>query len=287
MILEKSKASAYYGVYTKEQRNQFFTNHKNKTENFSGASYAVTDEKRKTSKGYFGQYSVDIADESTDQKDLRGFIAEIIKKTGLLAQVAVNVPATDNGRYGYSGAHLEVIFSKDQTDKMMATAARVGQENFVKTYVAYVDRYFAQSNDPWGICDHVAGCENVNHGYTEISLRNMWGSLMNMKAKKENPEAFVSAYADFGRGVAQNAFTLQAALALAGEGAEIYYRVEGSRVSLYELYFATTSTPGQYRVITGPGEQLPLYAPVSRADKLRGIIIRPGHPIHPIDLTLL
>ncbi|MBK9322789.1 MAG: hypothetical protein IPM97_07570 [Bdellovibrionaceae bacterium] len=281
LIIDTSKADVHYGVFVQDQRTKFFGTHTNNTASFAGAAYKITDSKG-TANGYFGQYVVNVGDESSTSGDVSRFIDEVIRKSGLSQQMSLIIP---KGDYDYASANLEVIYSQVQTDRMMSLVAKMNKYQFANSYTQYVGDYFFKLGDPWKLCADASvdytQCVDKVKARTESALLEMWESLTKMKANINNPEAFAKAYGQFGKGATENALTFQVSLVLAGEGVELYYRIEGARFSLYELYFQTTKTPGSFKVVSKPGQPLPVSAPVTRADRNRGIIVAPNYPVYP------
>jgi hypothetical protein len=291
--IDDSVASIDYGVYLHETRSNVFFDHKDKTVAFTGAAYQVTDAKQNMTSSYFGQYSFDMGDENATRGKVGRMVREMIRKTGMKSQMQVDVPKADGQNLGYAGAHVEVIFSKDQTDELMGMAKSMTLERFVELNLTEARAYFA-GEDKWSLCEGVsseaADCADSALRETEESLRTMYKALNKMSSLVnsagagtvvDNSKEFVAAYAEFGKGLVKSPFALQAALLMAGEGVEVYYRIEGARISLYETYMATTDT-GEFTVLSSPGQRLPDTAPVDRDDRDRGLIVGNRGPIYPL-----
>jgi hypothetical protein len=65
----------------------------------------------------------------------------------------------------------------------------------------------------------------------------------------------------------------------------MYYRIEGSRVSLYEKYMITQAD-GKIRVVSHPGQSTPEFIPKMDSYIQRGVVIAPGTspyaPVNPL-----
>ena len=279
--IDDSKISVDYGIYTRDSRTRVFNTHTYKTSVFYGADYTISNEKG-TGRSIFGKYSIDLADEDASSNDVRRFISEMVSKTGL-NQVVTNVPKT--GDLDYAGAHIDFTISQDQTLTMIKAATHMSKTAFVSSQMKSVRAYVNSSRDPWNLCVQSQGfkddCADKLMKNSERIFGDMHDALIKMKANLwKNPATFTRAYAELGQAIAENAFALQSAIKLAGEGVEVYYRIDGARVSLFEIYMQTGSA-GQINTITQPGELPPSYIPNTGADRQRGLIFTPNLPIYP------
>lgn len=115
---------------------------------------------------------------------------------------------------------------------------------------------------------------------SENNFGDMYDALVKMKKQLwKDPAQFTKAYAELGKAIATNAFALQSAIRLAGEGVEVYYRVDGARVSLFEKYMKT-GPQGQINTVTQPGELPPSFIPNTGADRQKGLVFMPNQPIY-------
>ncbi len=271
--IDDSKVDVTYGVYTKERRNRFLANHSSKTAVFYGAKYTITD-RTGPAKGYFGKYSLSYADDNTSNGNLKSIVADLVKKSGLKSTLEVKVP--EKVKMDYAGAHLDITFSEANTDRMIEAAGRLAQKDFVRKYGEPFVRNFAKK-DELNVCGGQAdqACIDSERGEMRGALEDMHKALREMKTLAGNDVEFTKAYARFGRALSKNGMLVQSAIQMAGEGVEIYLRIEGERASVYEKLVTSTGRSVETREIAAPGQAMPNFIPDSGADRQRGILIAP------------
>ncbi len=278
--IDNSKISVDYGIYTREAKTRVLDTHTFRTSVFYGADYTITNANG-SGRSIFGKYSIDLADENASTNDVRRFLSEMVSKTGM-SQVMAQVPKA--GDLDYAGAHIDFTISQDQTLTMIKAATSMTKDAFINSQMKSVRSYVNSGSDAWNLCTQAQGFTNDCGNRLMIASENNFGDMYDalVKMKKQlwkDPAQFTKAYAELGKAIATNAFALQSAIRLAGEGVEVYYRVDGARVSLFEKYMKT-GPQGQINTVTQPGELPPSFIPNTGADRQKGLVFMPNQPIY-------
>lgn len=261
--VEKNHRDGYaidadYGVFYKERSTRRFFTHRNNVESFFGAAYHYTDAETPSEDAHYGEYYWAYgADDSTHYR-FRMAVKEIIRKTGLRRELWVNVPEINEPKY--TGVEFKMVIPQDATDRMMDRSRRFSEGDLVAHGLKLLNRYFKNMEPGFDVNDLCADhgwqpvrCKDEMTWQSRSSLKDMYRALVKMRANVgRNRKAFTSAYAEFGKAMTRNQFTFQTAMKLAGGGLKIDYRIEGERVSRYELQFEISddrlllkqSTPG-------------------------------------------
>lgn len=274
LMLEQSKVNVTYGIYLNDQRNRFLDTHASKTVVFYGAKFSTV-RKEGTVDGMFGKYSVTMGDDTTSNRSLKNMTQELVKKSGLEAALAIRVPK--DTRMDFGSGSLDVTFTQANTETMMARAAKVTEKEFVGKMMAVYSKNFGNGADVLGLCrNKEEDCADRALVSTKRSLAKMHRALMKMQATRANDIEFTKAYAEFGREVSQNGMMVQAAVTLAGAGVGVYMKLEGERISTYELALRSTGRGIEMSTVDPSTLRTDSVDPRANANQNRGLLVGPG-----------
>ncbi|MES2963618.1 MAG: hypothetical protein V4760_06980 [Bdellovibrionota bacterium] len=273
LMLDQAKVNVTYGIYLNDQRNRFLDTHASKTVVFYGAKFN-TIRKEGTVDGMFGKYSVTMGDDTTSNRSLKNMASELVRKSGLDAALAIRVPKDTKMDFG-SGA-LDITFSKANTETMMSRAAKLTEKDFVGRMMTVYSKNF-DGGDVLGLCaNKEADCADKALSATKRSLSRMHRALAKMQANLGNDIEFTKAYAEFGREVSQNGMMVQAAVTLAGAGVGVYMKLEGERISTYEVALRSTGRGIEMSSVDPSTLRSDSVDPRSNANQNRGLLVGPG-----------
>lgn len=275
LILDQSKVNVTYGIYLNDQRNRFLDTHAAKTVVFYGAKFNGV-ARDGAFDGMFGKYSVTMGDDTTSNRSLKNMVGELVKKSGLDAALKIRVPK--DTRMDFGSGQLDVTFSQANTQAMMDRAARMTEKEFVgKMMAVYAKNFGDGDSDVLGLCKNKeVECIEDTQAQTKRSLSKMHKALMKMRATIGNDIEFTKAYAEFGREVSQNGMMVQAAVTLAGAGVGVYMKLEGERISTYEVGLRSTGRGIEMSQVDPSTLQNDSADPRANANQNRGLLVGPG-----------
>jgi hypothetical protein len=245
-----TRSDVQYGIYLSQKRTRLFGLHFSTTEAFYGSVFKVTDLSMKAlTKGIFGQYTWNSDDDSSDHKDLRVMIKELVKKTGMANELAVNIPTL--GDLQYSKVTFQVTLNEEQTLALMKKLSQASTDEVANYIVGKSKAYFAVA-DSFGLCTpnelERGGCD----ARVALETRNASRALVNaakvmlQQYSAGSDKGFAMAYADLGKAMLQNPFLFQTVLEVAGSDVEINYAINNTYFSSYNVKFMTTKVPGKF-----------------------------------------
>ena len=172
----------------------------------------------------------------------------VTAKTGLDDIVMFNVPTYDDLRF--SNVEMNVTMKTHQTKNLLASVSRLGSTQAIQNLAAStVHHYFTTHKiDDRFACEKYGGtinqiCHNEMLTQTNRAAADMYAATVRMAQASNNDEAFVKAYADFGKAMLVNQFAFQTALRLAGAGVNVDYKIESTYFSRVMYEFTTTENP--------------------------------------------
>jgi hypothetical protein len=282
--VDGSKLDIQYGVYVHEWQGQFFSIHKSLHETFYGARYTSTDANGAVEAGHFGQYVWKKESDDSSHWQLHSAIQDLSNKTGLGNLLMVNIPTQTD--MDYTSATFTMTLSQDATDRLLSYVDGSSKEEFGSRALGLLDAYFADNRDPAGLCPSQATperCRYIVKEATTGAIQKMWEDLGKMRdTLATDARQFSTAYADFGQAMLTNQFTFQTGLALARQGVEIDYVLEGTTFSKYELDLVSDAN-GNFTVQSAPsGTQWALGNSFPIIHLPEGIVAAPHGPFAPI-----
>ncbi|MBV2169808.1 MAG: hypothetical protein KUL82_13975 [Bdellovibrio sp.] len=281
-FFDNTNTTVNYGIYLKDRRNRVLNKHSSMTEAFYGGVMKIKAIGAKSStKAYFGQYSWSAEDDSTSHSDIRTDVNELIQKTGLQKELAVNIPSLKN--LGFSSVALKMNLSEDMTFRLMKRVLTLSADEIGKKAQTKADKYFSSNADPLNLCGTTANSENFSSCVnTQTSLARQAGkgifkamASMEYHYKNNYDKEFALAYADFGKAVLTSPFVFQTVLDIAGDGLELEYIVNNTYFSSYHIKLSTTAQPGVFAKTLVPYYDFIALTPAASGSKA-GVIVGPG-----------
>lgn len=243
LINKNLQVEAHYGMFQQSKRFVGIGVRRNRQRGFYGASYEVTNQ-TPGEKGYFGKYFWEFNDNDSNHWQLRAMLKEFVRKTGV-ERALVQIPTVSD--LESMSFVAEVHLDEAATDQLMAKALGMSQENFVdlglkpaRAYIAKFNRSpLSEATDPLDVCAdylwEVERCERTLEYDTKSGMKQMWSALRQMAKVRDDKKAFTEAYAEFGEGLSQTAFSFQGVLGLLGSAAQVQIEISGTHVSQLEL----------------------------------------------------
>lgn len=275
MYIDRNTARVHYGIFSENEKSQFWQRSREVDFMFYGAKYAVEkwDSKARMTSA-FGTYSYSFKQEDSNKRRLTSGIQNLIKKTGLEI-LRVQVP---DRKLGYTGFEFNVNFEEVHTRRLMELAQRISLDRFIALSTDQIFSYFYQSMDPYGYCSGGVSqsCVNEIVQQTSVAVGKMYSSLRKMNQFQNTDfKAFSAAYGNFGEGMAENLFTFKTAMRAAGAGVRLDYLIEGTYIS---MFFRSWVVDSEGRLVA---EHLPIYKgmafePTKRHSRVRGLIVGRG-----------
>lgn len=262
---DNTRAEVDYGVYIKEKRKQFLRSKTVKTESFYGSVYRLYSyDNDLITKYIFGQYVFNADDNKAKTKDMNKVIDNLIEKTGLSAQLNLNIPKYS--KLKFSRINLEVDFDEDQTLRFMEAAAKMNPKAIEERANQIAKNMLMNESTALKLCtpEETEVPMDTEACLAKYAAENTEASSSITKAAKVmkthfqagRDKEFAMAYAEFGRAMLKNATMFQAILALGGSGAEIIYNVQNTYFQNYRVIYVTTDQPGVYvRKVKGQTDQ--------------------------------
>lgn len=252
---DNTRAEVDYGVYIKEKRKKVFGSKAVKTESFYGSVFRLYSyDNDLMAKHIFGQYVFNGDDNKTKTKDMNKTINNLIEKTGLSQQLALNIPQYK--KLKFSRINLEVNFDEDQTLKFMEAAAAMTPEVIADRANRIAQDFLMNESQTLALCTpeetEVPMSRDVCLSkYTQENTEASSSLVKAARVMKTHFEAghdkeFSMAYAEFGKAMLKNATMFQAILGMAGSGAEIIYNVQNTFFQNYRVIYLTTDQAGVY-----------------------------------------
>ncbi|MCM2353802.1 MAG: hypothetical protein NDI63_09330 [Pseudobdellovibrio sp.] len=252
---DNTRAEVDYGVYVKEKRKKIFGSMAVKTESFYGSVYRLYSyDNDLITKYIFGQYIFNADDNKTKTKDMNKTINNLIEKTGLSQQLALNIAKYK--KLKFSRINLEVNFDEDQTLRFMEAAARMTPEMIAARANQIANNFIMSESTSLALCTPEetevpmstdACLAKYMAENTEVSSSLVKAArVMKTHFQAGRDKEFSMAYAEFGRAMLKNATMFQAILGMAGSGAEIVYNVQNTYFQNYRVIYVTTDQPGVY-----------------------------------------
>lgn len=252
---DNTRAEVDYGVYVKEKRKKIFGSMAVKTESFYGSVYRLYSYDNDLMSRYiFGQYVFNADDNKTKTKDMDKTIDNLVEKTGLSAQLALNIPKYK--KLKFSRINLEVNFDEDQTLNIMNATLRMSPEMIAERANTVAKRFLLNEQQALNLCTSE---ETEVPMSTDVCLQkyiqeNLEASnslvkaaqLMKKYFEARKDKEFSLAYAEFGKAMLKNASMFQAILGMGGAGSEIIYNVQNTFFQNYRVIYVTTDQPGVY-----------------------------------------
>lgn len=243
LVIEGRKIEAQYGLYARTRRHVGFGVRRVRQQGFYGVSYSDSGYGR--SRGQFGKYIWSFADNSSNHWRVRSALREVVRQTGL-KQILVNIPAKDN--LEYVSFLVDIHFSQDTTHRLMRLAESLSEKEFVERGLVIHREYFRDmkdeptaANDPLDLCSdygwNVDHCKYSLERYTKSGMAQMWRALREMNDHREDNVKFTKAYAEFGEGISETVFALQAVVRAVGGQIPVHAEINGTHVSAMKMSF--------------------------------------------------
>jgi hypothetical protein len=272
--IDRNTTRVNYGIYSSSDDSRWWTKHTDKDFMFYGAAYTVENwDTKEVMKSMFGTYAFAYRNEHSDEDQLRVVLRELVKQTGA-PQLMVRVP--DIGK-GYTGIELNVSIPEENTMRLMMMAQRMDEAQFLRYGVGLIDPYMGRDtyfycNGSFDMITH-SGCVAHLKNQTAKAMSKMYYSLRKMMRYMDtDSKAFAMAYGEFGEGMAENMFTFQAAVRLAGGGVKVDYLIEGTLVSMYRKQWVVDAD-GYWNISDDTSFQGLPWNPKTRHSMVRGMII--------------
>jgi hypothetical protein len=227
-----------YGIYAKEINNRLISRHKNLIRSFTGGTATTTDmESNKViaedvSATFLWQYEKD----RTRVRNFNDAIKLLIQDTGLENETALR--ASDRNHLGYTRIKLEFTMDAAFVKGLMAQAtSRNGLRSMSTNAMTTLDQYL-RAGDRHNLCnqqqnDDRRRCQDQLRSETRRAYSQMEGHLKTMNSTYgRDAKAFARAFAQFGRFMMSNQFTLKPFIMQAEAcGGKLGYEVSGERIS--------------------------------------------------------
>lgn len=253
----ETRAEADYGIYIKEKRKRIFMKSTMvKTEAFYGTvSRLYNYANDLMMKYYFGQYVYNADDYKTDKNDMQKTVADLIQKTGLSQQLAINIPKHKN--LHFSRINLTVNFDEDQTIRLMNIVANIEAKALAHAATQKAEMFLQSESNALSLCssEEVAAPMSAAECLTKCAQENTEASsdlvrlakIMKAHFEAGRDKEFAIAYANFGKAMLRNATMFQTIIGFAGEGVEIVYDIYSTHFSHYRVVYMTTEAKGVYK----------------------------------------
>ncbi|AZZ35312.1 hypothetical protein CIK05_00340 [Bdellovibrio sp. qaytius] len=253
---DDTRSEVEYGMYLKEKRKKIFGSMAVKTESFYGSVFRLYNyENDLMAKHIFGQYVFNADDNKTKTKDMDKTIDNLIEKTGLSGELALNIPSYK--KLKFSRINLEVNFDEDQTINIMNSTSGMMPEMIAERANQLAVNFMANERQVVALCtpQETQVPMSTEKCLTNLKAQNARASqglvnaakLMKKYFDAGDDKAFVLAYADFGRYMLTNATMFQAIIAMGGAGVEMIYNVQNTYFQNYRVVYVTTDTPGMFQ----------------------------------------
>jgi hypothetical protein len=252
--VDGTHTDAIYSTYVEKRSTRaLVTQHWQRTQAFTAASYRQTNAKKQVKTGLTGKIIWSDLNDDSDADHLRQAIADLVKATGM-RQMNITVP--DSEELGYAGVKFILDLPETTTTYLLQQAQETRAIQALSTNASsLVSQYFAAGKDVDGYCDiaqeknaktsskngaSIPTCRKRIDGQTQAAVATMQNALAQMIASQNDPKAFIKAYRDFGHAMMTNGFAFQTALAMVdGYPVKISLRIEGEKIALYERTYSS------------------------------------------------